>query len=102
MTHRNDIGGEVTRYLDDIVVIYSSLEPGYAKREIDLSMSLSRIHWVYACVLIIMIMVRGVIGVIGRIGVGEVVIVEIVIEKRREGVEIKTSENEQPSHTPIH
>ena len=37
------IGGEVTRYLDDVVVLYPSMEPGYAIREIDLSMSLSRI-----------------------------------------------------------
>ena len=71
------IGGEVTRYLDDVVVLYPSMEPGYVIREIDLSMSLSRIHWVCTCVLvIIVILVRGVIVV------GEVVLLVIVIERQ--------------------
>ena len=53
------------------------MEPGYSIRERDLSMSLSRIHWVCASVLVIkVILVREVIVV------EEVVLVVIVIESR--------------------
>ena len=48
---QNDIRVRVTRYLDDIVV----RAPRYTIREIDLSLSLSRIQWVYTCVLVRMI-----------------------------------------------
>ena len=76
MTHQNDIRVEVTRYLDDIVV----RAPRYAigERDLSLSLSLSRIQWVYACGL-----VRMVIRVRGVIVLRRIVLVVIVRERRR-------------------
>ena len=72
MTHQNDV--EVTRYLDDIQVT----APTYAIEGIDLSLSLSlsRIQWVYACGLVRMVIqIRGVI-VLRRI-------VLVIVRERR-------------------
>ena len=75
MTHQNDIRARVTRYLDDIVV----RAPRYAigERDLSLSLSLSRIQWVYACGLVRMVIRIGVI-VLRRI-----VLVVIIRERRR-------------------
>ncbi len=64
MTHENDIGVQVTRYLDEIVVLCPSLDPRYTIREIHLSMSLSRIYWVSVCVLVIIVIIIGVVIVV--------------------------------------
>ena len=63
---------QVTRYLDDITVRGSR----YVIREIGLSMSLSQIQWGGTCILVMIIIVGGVIGL------GVVVFVTIVIERR--------------------
>ena len=73
MTHQDDIRVQVTRYLDDITV----RGPGYAIREIGLSMSTSRIQWVCACLLVMIVIIVG-----GVIVLGVVVFVVIVIERR--------------------
>ena len=64
---------QVTRYLDDITVRGSR----YVIREIGLSMSLSQIQWGGTCILVMIIIIVG-----GVIGLGVVVFVTIVIERR--------------------
>ena len=76
MTHKNDIRARVTRYLDDIVV--RSPRDVIGEIDLSLSLSLSRIQWVYACGL-----VRMVIRVRGVIVLRRIVLVVIVRERRR-------------------
>ena len=73
MTHQDDIRVQVTRYLDDITV----RGPRYVIREIGLSMSLSQIQWMCACVLVMIVIIVG-----GVIVLGVVVFVVIVIGRR--------------------
>ena len=74
MTHQNDV--QVTRYLDDIQV----MAPTYAIEGIDLSLSLSlsRIQWIYACGLVSMV-----IRVRGMVLLRKIVLVVIIRERRR-------------------
>jgi hypothetical protein len=74
MTHQNDV--QVTRYLDDIQV----MAPTYAIEGIDLSLSLSlsRIQWVYACGIVSMV-----IQVRGMIVLRKIVLVETIRERQR-------------------
>ncbi len=74
MTHQNDV--QVTRYLDDIQV----MAPTYAIEGIDLSLSLSlsRIQWVYACGIVSMV-----IRVRGMVVLRKIVLVVIIRERRR-------------------
>ena len=74
MTHQNDV--RVTRYLDDIQV----MAPTYAIEGIDLSLSLSlsRIQWVYACGIVSMV-----IQVRGMIVLRKIVLVGTIRERQR-------------------
>ena len=76
MTHQSDIRVRVTRYLDDIEVTAQRYEIG--EIDLSLSLSLSRIQWVYACGL-----VRMVIRVRGVIVTRRIVLVVIVRERPR-------------------
>ena len=73
MTHQDDIRVQVTRYLDDITV----RGPRYVIREIGLSMSLSRIQWGSACILVMIVIIVG-----GVIVLRVVVFVVRVIDRR--------------------
>jgi hypothetical protein len=74
MTHQN--GVRVTRYLDDIQVT----APTYAIEGLDLSLSLSlsRIQWVYACGIVSMV-----IQVRGMIVLRKIVLVGTIRERQR-------------------
>jgi hypothetical protein len=74
MTHQNDV--QVTRYLDDIQV----MAPTYAIEGIDLSLSLSlsRIQWVYACGIVSMV-----IRVRGMVVLRKIVLAVIIRERQR-------------------
>ena len=74
MTHQHDV--RVTRYLEDIQVT----APIYAIEGIDLSLSLSlsRIQWMYACGLVSMV-----IRVRGMVVLRKIVLVVIIRERQR-------------------